>query len=222
MRYEILGLARQRGRQDFKLVVGKIRKVLDDLGILRMERPGEHRLAPFRYTMRHQNRLAAARRTVIHGGVRHIHTGDHRHHGLELEKILQRTLRDLRLIRRVGGQELRALDQMIDRSRNMMTIGARPGEEGYGTGGNILPCHAAENALHLQFAFPARQIDKPLAARAIRHVAEQVVDTFHANHAEHFSPVGFGQRQISHIPVVLSPVRGLPVADYSRVATNSA
>jgi hypothetical protein len=48
---------------------------------------------------------------------------------LELEEILQRTLRDLGLIRRVARQELRALNQVIDGCRHMMLVGARADEE---------------------------------------------------------------------------------------------
>jgi hypothetical protein len=45
-------------------------------------------------------------------------------------RYLQRALRDFRLIGRVAGQELRTLDQMIHRRRDMVLVGARAAEEG--------------------------------------------------------------------------------------------
>jgi hypothetical protein len=57
---------------------------------------------------------AQAGRAVIHRGVGDLHAGQQRHLGLEFEQILQRALRDFRLIGRVAGEEFRTLDQMID------------------------------------------------------------------------------------------------------------
>ena len=56
---------------------------------------------------------------------------DHpRHLRLELEQHLQRALRDFRLIGRVGGEELAALDQVIDRGRHVVPIGPAPRKNG--------------------------------------------------------------------------------------------
>ena len=49
--------------------------------------------------------------------------------GLELEQVLQRALRDLGLVRRVGGQELAALDHVVDGRGHVMAIGAGADEE---------------------------------------------------------------------------------------------
>jgi hypothetical protein len=48
---------------------------------------------------------------------------------LELEQHLQRALGDLGLVRRVRGQELAALDQVIDACRNVVAVGTRAEEE---------------------------------------------------------------------------------------------
>ena len=50
--------------------------------------------------------------------------------GLEFEQDLQRALRDFGLVGRVGGQELAALDQVVDGRRDMMLVGAAAEEEG--------------------------------------------------------------------------------------------
>ncbi len=85
---------------------------------------------------------AVAGRAVVHGGVGDLHAGEVRDLGLELEQVLQRALRNLRLVGRVGGQELRALDQVIDGRRDVMAIGAGADEERHRAGGDVLRRHA--------------------------------------------------------------------------------
>ena len=63
---------------------------------------------------RHHQRLGRAGRAVVHGRVGDIHAGQFADHRLKLEDRLQRSLRDLRLIRRVRGEELAARNQRVD------------------------------------------------------------------------------------------------------------
>ena len=86
-------------------------------------------LLPLGDAVRHQHRLGGRGRAVIHRGVGDLHAGQHRDLGLELEQIMQRALRDLGLVRRVGGEELRALDQVIDARRHVVLVGAAADEE---------------------------------------------------------------------------------------------
>jgi hypothetical protein len=60
---------------------------------------------------RHHGRFGRGGRSVVHGGVGHFHAGQFRDHGLEFEDCLQRALRDLGLIRRIGGEEFSARNQ---------------------------------------------------------------------------------------------------------------
>ena len=134
---------------------------------MRMQAAREHRLAALGDAMRHQHRLGGAGRAVIHGGVRHIHAGERRHLRLELEQVLQRPLRDLRLVGRVARQELRALDQMIDGRRNMVLVGACADEERHRGGRYVLCRHPRHDALDLELALAARQIERRLEQRVL-------------------------------------------------------
>ena len=70
----------------------------------------------------HHHRLGSSRSPVVHRCVRHIHAGKLRHHTLILEDIVQRTLRNLCLIRCIAGQELRALHDTGNHRRRIMII----------------------------------------------------------------------------------------------------
>jgi hypothetical protein len=97
---QILQSVRPRRRRDGR-VVGEPRHRCDRVAVVRMQIAGEHRLAPPGDAVRHQHGLGGGGRAVIHGGIRHLHAGQHGHLGLEFEQVLQRALGDFRLIRRV-------------------------------------------------------------------------------------------------------------------------
>ena len=135
--------------------------VSHDLGVVRMQPAREHRLAALGDAVRHQHRLGGAGRAVVHRGVRHLHAGERRDLGLELEQILQRALRDLGLVGRVAGQELGALDQVVDARRHVVLVGAGADEERHRRRpATFLRRHAAEDALDLELALAARQIER--------------------------------------------------------------
>ena len=85
----------------------------------------------------HQHRFRRARGAVVHAGVGHVHAGQFRNHGLEFEDRLQRSLRDLRLIRRITRQEFAALDQRVNDHRAIVAIAAGAQEAGV-VGGILL------------------------------------------------------------------------------------
>ncbi len=122
-------LAFEVRRQAHDPVARHMRQRRGDVGVLRMQAAGEHRLFAPRQAMRHQHRLAAGGRAVVHRGVGDLHAGQRRDLGLKLEQDLQRALRDFRLIGRVAGQKFRALDQMIDGRGDVVAIGARAEKE---------------------------------------------------------------------------------------------
>ena len=98
------------------------------------------------------DRLPAGGRAVVHRGVGDLAAVEPRDLGLELEQGLERALGDLGLVGRVAGQELAALDEMIDAGRNMVAIGAAAEEEGHVAGGDIAPRQRAELALDAELA----------------------------------------------------------------------
>ena len=157
-------------------------RAVDGLAVVRMQAAGEHRLAAPGDAVRHQHGLGAGGRAVVHRGVRHLHAGEQRHLGLELEQVLQRALGDLRLIGRVGGEELAALDQVIDGRRHVVAVGAGADEERHRAG--------RDDVLRRHRRARARPPSRPGAAgrsgrqpRRFRHVAEQVVDRGNADRA---------------------------------------
>ena len=100
-------------------------------------------------------------------GVGHRQAGQGRDLGLELEQHLQRALGDLRLVGRVAGQELRALDDVVDAGRHVVAIGAGAAEERPRAGRRgCCAASARQRALDLQLALVRRQVDRTGEARA--------------------------------------------------------
>ena len=99
--------------------------------IVGVDAAGDHRLVAAGGAGRHQDALGHGGRAVIEGRIGHLHAGQGRHLGLEFVQVLKRALGDFRLVRRVAGQELRPLDDVIDRRRHMVAIGPSPTEEGH-------------------------------------------------------------------------------------------
>jgi hypothetical protein len=192
----LIGRDVRRHRDD--VVAGHLRDRADDVAIMRMQAAREHGLAAPGDAMGHQDRLGGAGRAVIHGGVGDLHLGERRDLRLELEQILQRALRDFRLVGRVACQEFRALDQVIHGRGNMVLVGARTHEERHGRGRDVAAGHAAQDALDLELALGAGQIEWRGQQLAAGHVAEQRVDIGNTDPREHVLAVGIGQREVAH------------------------
>src|SRR5512139_300517 len=112
-----------------------------------MQARGEQGLAPAGDAASHADRFPAGGRAVVHrriGDLAAVEPGDLR---LELEHRLERALRDLGLVGRVAGQELAALDQVIDRGGDVMPVGAAAEEERPLARSEIAPRERAELAL---------------------------------------------------------------------------
>ncbi len=186
------------GRRGDNLEAGELAMGLDHFTVMRMEPARQHGAAAARDAVRHHHRFAGGGRPVVHRGVGDIHAGQQRHLGLELEQILQRALRHLRLVRRVGSEEFAALDQVVDRGWDVVTIGAGAEEAGARPGAEILRRQSRHVALHFQLALERRQIDRRLQPRRIRYVAVERIDRRHADLRQHGAAVVVGQGQITH------------------------
>ena len=194
---DVLGLARRD--RDAGDGAEQARHRLHRLGIMGMQAARQDRLAAFGDALGHQHRFGGGGGTVIERGVGHLHAGQQRHLGLELEQILQRALGDFRLVGRVAGEEFRALDQVIHRAGHMVLVGARTAEEWGGPGGGVLRRHLRQRALHFHLALGVGQIEG--GQRDMRrpgHVAEQRVHIRRADPRQHGAAVVGGQRQIAH------------------------
>src|SRR5262249_7263731 len=120
--------------------------------------------------------------------------------GLELEQHLQRALRDLRLVGRVRGQELTALDQVIDRRRHVMAIDAGADEARNRARDDVLGGHGGERALDLELALGLREIEQAVEARGSGHIGKERIDRGDADRREHRLAVGYGEGQVAHQP----------------------
>ncbi len=165
-----------------------------------MQAARDQRLVAARDAVGHQHGLGSAGRAVVHRGVGDFHAGQQSDLGLELEEILQSPLRDLRLVRRVGRQELAALDHVVDGRRHMMAIGAGADEERRrARRRQVLGRVGLEGALDLELALMVRQAaDLGRQPRRSRHVLEQLVDRLGADDAQHLAAIGLGEGKITH------------------------
>ncbi len=206
---DVFGLARRDRRAHHH--ARQIRHRLHGLGIMGMQAAGENGLGAPRQALRHQHRFGGGGRAVIERGIRHLHAGQQRHLGLEFEQHLQRALRDLRLIGRVGGEKFRTLDQVIDRAGHMMLVGARAAEERHRACRHIAGRQFRQRTLHLHLALGFRQIEgRQRHHRLARHIPEQRVDIGRADLGQHGAAIVRGQRQVTHDSNVPSRIPGMP------------
>ena len=189
-----VAFAVQFRRRISKLVAGELRHRLRDRDIMGMQARRQNRLAPLGDAPRHADRFPAGGRPVIHGGVGDVAAQQPRDLRLEFEQHLQRALRDFGLVRRIGGQELAALDQMIDAGGNMMLVGARPQEEGRFPRRQILARQRGHVPLDRHLAgMVGKARDGAGQPGFGGHVDEQVVDGSGPDGGEHRLPVAVGK-----------------------------
>ena len=171
---------------------------LANLAVMRVKPARQHGLMAAGDAVGHHHRLGAGGRPVIERGVGDFHPGQQRDLGLELEQILQCPLRDLRLVRRVGGQELAALDQMVDGRRDVMAVHPAADEERDRAGGDVSRRHARHQPLDLDLAHRPGEIDRPGETRRLGHVVEQSIDRIDPDGGQHLRPIARGERQVAH------------------------
>src|SRR5579871_5833809 len=87
-----------------------------------MHSPCNDRAIASSHTHSHHDRLSRAGRAVVHRSVGDLHAGQLADHRLELKHRLQRSLRDLRLVRRIARQKLSALHKRVDNHRPIVSI----------------------------------------------------------------------------------------------------
>ena len=166
---------------------------------MRVEPAAQHRTAALGHAPRHRHRFPARGRAIVHRGIGNFDPEQPRDLGLEFEQHLQRPLRDFGLIRGISGQELAALDQVIDRGRDVMPVGPRPEEERCSPGTQVLPRQRAHVPLDRHLAGVEREAsNRTRKARFGGHIDEQVVDGCSADHAEHGGAVVLSQGEVTH------------------------
>ena len=114
------------------------------------------------------------RRTLVHRGVGDRERGQLGDRGLELEHRLQPALRDLGLIGRVWGEELRARDDRVDQRRHVVVVHAGADEAGFGVGVGVSARQRRQSVEDLRLALspPAdRAAGRAAARRGSRRTA---------------------------------------------------
>ena len=164
-----------------------------------MKPGGEDRILPLGDAPSHADCFPAGGRSVIHRGIGDVATKQPRNLRLEFEQHLERALRDFRLVRRIGGQELAALDQVIDARRDVMFICATAEEERMMRRRHILPGECREMPLDRHFAGMVGQArNRTGQPRFSGDVDEQVVNRCRADCRQHRLPVGLGEGKVTH------------------------
>ena len=195
--------------------VGRVEHVAGELGhrvrhrhVMRVKTRRQDRLAALGDATRHHDRFPARGRAVVHRRVGDVGAEQPRDLRLELEQHLQRALRDLWLVRRVGGQELAALDQVIDAGGNMMLVRAATEEKRGFTRGEVLLGECGHVAFDRHFGGVHRQVaDGAVEAGGLGNVDEEIIDRRGADDGEHRLAVGLGQGKVAHSSLLPSRSR---------------
>ena len=182
------------------------------LGIMGVQPAREDRLAALGDALSHQHRFRCRGGTVIKRGIRHIHARQQRNLGLEFEQILERALRDFRLIGRVAGEKFRALDQVIHRTGHMMLVGARTAEKWRRARRHVFCGQPGQCPLDFQLALRVRQIEgRQGHQRRLGHITEQDIHFGRTDPVQHGAAVIGGQGKITHKNLSHGwPARALP------------
>ena len=132
------------------------------------------------------DRLDRGAGPVVERGVGHGQAGQPGDHGLVLEQRLQHALGHLGLVGRVGGDELGAEGQSPGGRRDLVVVGARPGEaDQVGAGGGVAGGQPLHLDQHVGLGQPRRQVEAAGQPQRGRHALEQLVERRQADEGEH-------------------------------------
>ena len=129
---------------------------------------------------------------LVQRGVGHRQRAELRDRGLELEHHLEAALRDLGLVGRVRGQELRALCDRVHDCRHVVVVHPRPEEAELRVGVGVALGERGEMVEALGFREPRGEVEGTAQAQLGGDLGEQVVDRANADRVEHRSAVGVG------------------------------
>ncbi len=163
-----------------------------------MNGPGHEHARPLIDRAGHQHRLGHGAGLLVQRGVGHVHAGKLAEQGLIFEKHLERTLRRLCLVRRVGGAELRLVGQLFHDGRDEVVRGAAPEKADQLLTGGVLFRQGADVGQQFHFAQAGRDVQGTGQTLRGGHVAKQILDLPDADDLEHLPNVRFGKLGIVH------------------------
>ena len=121
----------------------------------------------------HHHGFGRSSRTIVHGCIRHVKSGESCHHRLVFENILQRALRNLGLIRRVRGRKLTALRNVGDDRRGVVVVGTSAGK---GDKRFVGCSHVTYNLTHLHLALGRRNVEFAVQFQFFRYLGVEFVE----------------------------------------------
>ena len=194
-----LGVGRTVHVRDFDDLEPEPRRVgLHDLAHLRVERLRENDLrAVGDDVLGDEARVGRDRRAVVAGRVGHVHAGQLADHRLVLEDRLQHPLAHLRLVRRVGGEELAPREDDVHDRGDVVVVDPRPEERELGARVDVPRRELLDVANELGLAERGRDVELAVEAHADRHLLEELVDGRDADRREHLLAVGVGEREVA-------------------------
>ena len=128
---------------------------------------------------------------VVHRGVCNVHARQLCNHRLILEDVVERALRYFGLIRRVGRQELRALDEVLHYAWRIVVVASCTGKADELH--RIIRCgQLFEEESQVSLRESLRQFVVSLEARCLRNVGKEVVNRLRSGSLQHLLQVLLG------------------------------
>ena len=170
---------------------------LDDLTNLWARRLGNDDLVAARRVLRDEAGIRGDGRAVVTGRVGDVHAGQLADRGLVLEDRLEDALAHLRLVGRVGREQLAALQDGVDDGRDVVVVDAGPEERELLRRVDVPARQLFEMAGELLLRQRPLEVQLAAEAHALRDVAEQLVDGGDSDRREHLLAVALGQREVA-------------------------
>ena len=176
-------------------VPGRLRG--EHLPVLGVHAGREHDLAAPGLHAGEDRGLGQRRAAVVHGGVADVHAGQLADRRLELEDRLEHALAALRLVGRVGGEELAAADDGVDHGGDVVVVDAGA-EEAHQLGRrHVLAGEAAQFGDDLGLAEAGGQRQRLPPADLLGDLREEVVDAGGPDGRQHLPQVVRAVRDVA-------------------------
>ncbi len=147
----------------------------------------------------HDSRFRKGRRPIVHGGVGHIHARQQTDHRLVFVNSLEHALADLRLVGRVGGEKLRAAQNVADGPGNQVIIGAGAAKAHILIEIGVATAKFEEVGPDFPLRHRLRQVQLPLEPGLGRHILKKLLHRFQSKGIQHPLPVLIGNRGKTHL-----------------------
>ncbi len=169
---------------------------LHDLAHLRIRGFGNDHLRSARRMLRDVTRIRRDGRPVVAGRIRNVHPGQLADHGLVLEDRLQDSLAHLRLVGRIGGEQLPALQHRVHDRGNVVVVDSGAEEGDLLRGVDVARSKLLEVACQLLLRKRRLEVEPASEAYAEWKVLEEILDRCDSDRLEHRLPVGVGDREV--------------------------